>query len=50
MDVNDFACRNERTTVGHYRRNIGYQKLLYPQQLSNSIKRSYTITRENTQF
>lgn len=43
MDVNDFACRNERAIVGHYCHNNGYQKMLYPQQLSNNIKRSYTI-------
>jgi len=39
--------RNKKAIVGYYRRNSRYQDRYILSRLSNSIKRNYTITREN---
>jgi len=49
-DVNTirvFMRRNKKAIVGYYRRNSRYQDRYILSRLSNSIKRNYTITREN---
>jgi len=44
-----FMGRNKKAIVGYYRRNSRYQNryILYSTRLNHSIKRNYTITREN---